>query len=178
MPTPAQAGDFAFSIGRDLGVVDFTGARSITNVGTRLGYRHDKIQVFGTGDFARYRLNTDYASPDFTDSSQSGGIYTVGVGAKYFFTKPEASQAVAYSTATAFTLIPYANQSRQNATDTDAFAGGVMAGFGAEYFFDESFSVGGELGAGGVFGYLQQETTTWEGNILQLYSGVQLNFYL
>jgi len=175
----ANADDFAFSVGRDIGAVDFTGANAVTNLGTRLGYRFDRLQIFGTADFARFSLSTDYASPDFNDSENTGALYTLGIGTRYLLQSPEGGNAIPYLLAAGFTVIPSTPGSSPAVDqDTSGFVGGAMAGFGAEYFFDESFSVGGEVGASGLFGYLQQETTRWDGNILQIYSGVQLNFYL
>lgn len=174
----ANAGDFAFSVGRDIGAVDLVGARSVTNLGTRLGYRLDKWQLFGTADFARYSVSTEYASPDFNDTETSGSLYTLGIGTRYLFNSPDAGNAIPYLLAAGFTVIPATDGSSDVVQETSAFVGGAMAGFGAEYYFDESFSLGGEVGATGIFGYLEQETTYWEGNILQVYSGVQLNFYL
>ena len=175
----AQAGKFGFSVGRDLGAIDFTGAQEVTNIGTRLGYLGGQVHFFGNLDFARYELTTDYESPDFNDVENGGALYTVGVGFRYFFSEPEADKAVPYGLANAYTIIPWVKQTGDQPTgDGSAFGAGFLAGFGAEYFFADAFSIGGEVGFNGFFGHLTQDQTRWEGNVLQLYTGIQFNFYL
>lgn len=174
----ATAGDFAFSVGRDIGAVDFVGAAAITNVGTRLGYQTGKFQVFGTADFVRFRLNTEYASPDFDDARRSGGLYTLGVGGRYFFGRHADRTAIPYVIASGYALVPSASSDAAGTAESSAYGVGVMGGFGAEYFFAESFSIGGEIGVSGLFGVLRQDRTEWNGDIFQIYSGASLNFYL
>lgn len=177
--TQARAGEFSMSIGRDVAAIDFTGARAVTNLGTRVGYKLDRVNVFATGDYARYSSRTEYDTRDFSDTGSSGRILTVGLGGRYFFRDLKADRAVPYVVATGFTVLPNSDIEEsvpQAVTDSTAF--GFLGGFGIDYFVGDAFSIGGEIGTSGLFASYSDAVSTWRGSILQVYSGFQLTFYL
>lgn len=174
----AHAGEFSLSVGQDLAAVDIVGARSVTNIGTRIGYRFGRIHPFVTGDYARYSTRTEYETRDFSDVGATGALLTLGIGSRYLFGEPEADRAVPYVVGTGLTVLPTfdaEDQVPKPVSESTAF--GFLGGFGVDYFVGEAFSIGGEVGFNGIFASYTDATSTWRGSVVQLYSGFELTFY-
>jgi len=173
----AGAGEIGFSVGRDLGVIEFTGARDFANIGTRVGYRAGRLFPFVTADYARYSIERDFDSRDFSTIASNGYLLTLGAGARYLFGEPEADTVVPYAVGAGVTVIPsYSSTETTDPEVHDATSLGFQAGGGADYYFGDSFSVGGEVGVSGLFMTFSDTEKTVRVSAAQIYSGIQLTF--
>lgn len=179
LPSDARAGDFALSVGTELGAVDIVGARGVTDVGTRIGYRTGHLHLFGTVDFARYTTRTEFESEDFTPVGSRGSLLTAGAGARYLFQEPESDRTSPYVVGNGFTVVPNFDREEQAPEQLQgASSFGFLGGFGVDHYFTEAFSVGGEVGLQGMFASRTDATSTWRGSLIQVYTSLQLSFYL
>ncbi len=191
VPGEVQAGDFGFSVGQDLGVVNVAGLESISNTGTRIGYRTGRFHLFGTADYARVRVTREFANVETEGgegetqgADETFSLATLGVGSRFFFDEPQGveKEVVPYAIGSAYTVIPSARDPDDESYTENSWSIGFQAGFGADYFFTDAFSIGGELGVDGLFGGMTSgegdAQTTDTLSMWQVYSGVQFSFYL
>jgi hypothetical protein len=190
VPGQAQAGEFGFSVGQDLGVVNVAGLESLTSTGTRIGYRSGQLHLFGTLDYASLGGETETIVPNGENSSADGNysLTTVGLGTRYMFAAPQKAEqeVIPYTVGSVYTVIPGGDfDDEVNGFNYDSYWDlGFLAGFGADYYFTDSFSIGGEFGLKGLFGGVTSEVNnsdlerTTNLNSFQLYSGVNFSFYL
>lgn len=187
VPGQAQAGEFGFSLGQDLGVVNVAGLDSLTSTGTRIGYRTGQLHLFGTLDYASIGGERETERPDQNDISTdaNASITTVGAGTRYMFEDPSGAkkEVIPYAAGSAYTVLPGGDLNDDELFD-NYWSLGFLAGFGADYYFTDSFSIGGEFGLQGLFGGVTEESpnsdaeTTTNINSFQIYSSVQFSFYL
>lgn len=179
MPAGAQAGQFGFSIGQDLGAIDVVGGHGVTNLGTRIGYRLNRLVLFACADYGRYSLKRDFESPDFSTIKRSGSLVTAGLGGRYLFEDPEPDSVVPYVVATGFTVIPNTSSTEEDTTEGASYRSfGFLGGFGADYFFGKNFSIGGELGFDALFARYANSDEAINASVMQIYSAVEFTFYL
>lgn len=192
-PRDAHAGDFGFSLGHNVGAFNFLGGTSISNTGTRIGYRMNQLHFYGTLDYARIGTNTEFQT---TTTDQNGNqttetrevdasisLATLGAGTRFFFQDPTDAdrEVIPYANGTLYTLLPAASVEDQELSDFVSITSfGFLAGFGADYFFTDQFSIGGEFGASGLFlnADVENSETKNSVNALEFYTGIQFSFYL
>lgn len=182
LAAPARADGPTFSIGRQLGVIDAYGVGHLTDLSTRVGFRSGRLVFFGLLDYANVSVETEEEYYDYvTDEVETEtretdfSALTLGAGARFFLAHPEAGHAAPYVVGALFTVIPTAEDDDGDDAAEDVSSLGAQAGFGAEYFVADSFSVGGELG---LILFAADNDDKQKASLTHLYSALQLSFYL
>ena len=187
-----------FSIGQGLLARDLpmmpNGVTGAPNPALRVGYRLNQLIVHGTVDYVSYGMVQgpegycvekdpayEKGCKSWASSQKNMGLMTIGAGARYMFSAPAANTMVSYATGTLLFAVPLAgdnNPDEQTKLDK-TYSGtslGLTLGWGAEYFFSDAFSVGGEAGLSHVqFGLNEGNSSQM---MTQVYTSVLFNFYL
>ena len=182
----------------------FTAAPGLNLNSASFGYKFNKfVPYFGIqycGINGSYSFNVNYTSTTVTDESHeakfSGKIIMPSLGIKYFAI--EKNKVKGYINATVAKPFVSAKltvdgddvQSVSDEVGKVSLFGGSM-GVGAEYFFDDNFSVGGEFGLQFINGKYKDSYTSTNYNgygnasietvvkamVMPTYSKISLNFY-
>ena len=155
----ANSGQFGVKVGSLvlLGGLEFLRTTATTDEsGTRLNYVYSSSPPFGS-----------YQIEPFKDQTEvSADIYVPFVGAKMPFADTEAGKAVAYVTAFIAKPILTSKSSTNGREDEDVAKlaenlslWAFQAGFGTEYYFSDSFSIGGEFGVRMLLATYEEENS-------------------
>ncbi len=182
-------GQFSFGVSPGL---NLNGAYFGYQVNNRIvpfvGFQNLNVNVSNSYD--RYDMNYETGQLEHNTNSEEFkmNILLPYIGVKYFFLSQ--NKIKAYASTIVTMPIATGKYEGNNTTNEDNIfenmsAFGAEFGFGAEYFFDESFSLGGEFGVR-YFHFNQSYTRQYNGkdstdeytyNISPTYNKISLNYY-
>lgn len=149
------------------------------SINTRVGgFVIPEVAINGGLDLTHTGVASSNDGKDQADESYL--LLTLHAGAKFYFLPRGEGNVTIYDQFSLFTMIPIVNSESRSLEDTadDSFSVGILNGVGAEYFFADAFSVGAEFGLNiFIVGY-DQDKFTLRADVVDLYTGFTLNFYL
>ncbi|MDX9720665.1 MAG: hypothetical protein RBU37_07950 [Myxococcota bacterium] len=186
---------FMFSLGTGMSPIESLLSVTPVSVNSRLGFFvHPKVLIDFGIDFAHIGASSEseYESPfgsEKEESSDGTSLLTFHLGGKIFFGKIKRSDVVFYDQTSLIVTIPLSHGDDDEGLideTSDSFGIGFLQGLGAEYFFAESFSVGGELGLNGAFWLTSKSEDDGEYKsssdsvlkLIDVYTAFTLNFYI
>ena len=173
---------FMLSLGTGMSPLEEPAGIVPGSVNTRLGFYVSQNILLDFGlDFTRAHASFENKKFSIEYLDESYNIFTLHVGAKFYFTQPNrAGKVVFYDQASFFMLIPFSTSESESVKDAinDTFTFGFLEGIGAEYFFADNFSIGGEFGLNFFFLTYNGDNVEGAVDLIDLYTGFTLNFFI
>lgn len=149
------------------------------SVNTRFGYFViPELAIDGGIDVLRVGASSGDDDDDFLDEGYT--VLTLHAGVKYYFTERTKGSVGVYNQASIFTLIPIVESESVTVDEvaSDSFSVGFLEAVGAEYFIDDSFSIGAEFGLNVFIVGYDKDNFEFRGHIVDFYTGFSVNFFL
>jgi len=173
---------FMFSLGTGMSPLEEPMGIVPGSINTRLGlFATPKIVIDFGLDFTRAHLSLEDKEDEHKFFDEAVNIFTLHLGSKFYFLEPNrAGKITFYDQASFFLLIPFAASDSEGFEDavSDSFTFGFLEGIGAEYFFADNFSVGGEFGLNLYILTHDGTDVKGAGDVIDLYTGFTLNFFI
>ncbi len=174
----AEKGDGMMSLGTGMSTMEEWSPVMPGSINTRFGnmLTDGFVLTFGI-DILRASLEIKEEG-EGDDEEYSATLVTLHGGAKVYFSDPGVNDVHFYDAFGLFTMIPLVDMDLDEVEDAvdESYDYGLYQAIGAEYFFHDDFSVGGEFGVN-IFVAGYDDGLEVSGSLVDLYTAYTMNFF-